>query len=1289
MLRNWILLFALIFTGTFWAQEGGVWIHPNEGQWPERILHKIPVVQGEMALFQDGFGFNFHNGNELYHAAKHGEHDDHEHDDVFQGQFIQQRYLFAKGSAVQSRKDSSNHYRNYFLGDNAENWRGRVYDVKEVRLHDFIPDVDLILKGKSDNAEYVFELSPNASPKYLSAAIEGANSVSILDNGDLIIDHNLGSIVQSKPIAFQFVDGRKIEVTCAFTLSGDTLGFELGEYDESKELIIDPSLTFSSFSGSSADNWGSTATPDEDENVFGGGIAFAQGFPATPGAYDGTFNGGNFDVSILKFTDDGSGLIYATYLGGADNEFPSSMVANEDGELYVLGLTSSANFPTPLGYDNTFGGGTSFQEYGLNFVNGSDIFVTRFSADGSTVLGSTYVGGTGNDGVNIGTLNYNLGDSYRGEITLDAAGDVYVASSTNSGNFPLAGPGAQGHTGAQSAVAFRLSENLGNLIWSRCITGSDTDAGYSVQVASTGEVYVAGGTTSTNLTLGSGHLLTYAGGRDGYVVRLNGATGSTISGTYVGQNEYDQTYFVQLDINDDVYVLGQTTTAYTISPNKYAIPNSGQFIRKFNNTLQSHLWTTMIGAGSGEVEISPTAFLVSDCYDIYLSGWGGVLNGNNSQADFSSSNGLPTTFDAFQGTTNGNNFYIAVLGPNAGNLKYATFFGGTNSSNNHVDGGTSRFDKAGNIYHAVCAACGGNPNGFTSTPGAYSETNNSTNCNIAVFKFALGTITALAAVSDPDICAGEPVQFSNGTQNANEYYWDFGDGNTSTQANPSHQYTGSGTFTVMFIARDTLGCYSEDTSFFDITVGSFDGGVTIPPDSICSGVPYQLDAFGGTIYEWSPAGPLNDPNIPNPTATITASTVFTVIVSDSCGRDTLTVELAVFDEDVAVSNDTTVCFPSTAQLFASGGVSYAWSPPIYLDDPNDASPLCSPDSSVNYTVSITTVNGCEYEEQVNITVFHNPPIPEIDDSTRMCRYALHPVMVDGATSYAWSPPIEISPLTGPNVVITASENRMYYCDFTNACGTITDSIFVEVVQPEVDMLADTIVCINEVVTFSASGGVTYAWFPKDLTGYSTNETIQFDAFRSSEIQVIGYDDIGCSDTAFAQLDLYPVPSVVVTPVYYAIIGEIVELSAVGNGAGGSYQWSPDFNLSCIQCQTTFANPDTEFTYEVTYTDENSCEASRPVTIKYDPEIYIPNTFTPDDNDFNQVFSVVYANIESFDMVIYNRWGELIHRMDMTNNSWDGTYKGKKCPDGVYVWKMEFLDDLERKHVRTGHVTILK
>ena len=145
-------------------------------------------------------------------------------------------------------------------------------------------------------------------------------------------------------------------------------------------------------------------------------------------------------------------------------------------------------------------------------------------------------------------------------------------------------------------------------------------------------------------------------------------------------------------------------------------------------------------------DIAPSAFLVSDCGQIYFSGWGGDVN-LSGQSLSSNTTGLPTTPGTFQASTDGSDFYLMVLEPEATGLNYATFFGGGITAE-HVDGGTSRFDKNGNVYQAVCAGCGGQDD-FPTTPGAWSNTNNSFNCNLGVFKFALAQTLAIIDINGP------------------------------------------------------------------------------------------------------------------------------------------------------------------------------------------------------------------------------------------------------------------------------------------------------------------------------------------------------------------------------------------------------------------------------------------------------------------------------------------------------------------------------------------------------------
>ena len=191
--------------------------------------------------------------------------------------------------------------------------------------------------------------------------------------------------------------------------------------------------------------------------------------------------------------------------------------------------------------------------------------------------------------------------------------------------------------------------------------------------------------------------------------------------------------------------------------------------------------------------------------------------------------------------------------------------GGVSSSANHVDGGTSRFDKSGRIYHAVCGSCG---SGVTMASQQHLEFGRRLilaqewSCNLAAFKFELSTIEAVISNPTPLVCLPDPVIFNNNSANGNAFFWDFGDNTTSTDVNPVHFYSGPGTYTVTLVVSDTNGCFSPDSTEFIVEIGDFQGGVVQPPGPICPGEPFQFEAFGGTVYEWTPAQFLDDPTIP-------------------------------------------------------------------------------------------------------------------------------------------------------------------------------------------------------------------------------------------------------------------------------------------------------------------------------------------------------------------------------------------------------------------------------------------
>lgn len=1298
---NLTILIAILSTSQLFAQD--IWMHPNAGQWDDRIEYKVELTLGEMYIEKDGFTFYLHNAwQKLTHSHDEEGHEhshDHAHQDhggEYDAHVIKSKFVGSNWGGKAQHIDSSYFYRNYILGNDQSKWKSRLHSYNQLVLNDFYPGVDLSMDGRNAGLKYSLIVHPGSDPNQIAMEYTGQDGLNIDEEGNLRVANRFGEIIEGRPIAWTEGDKGKRKVAVDFRLEGNTVRFDLPDgYDFTQTLVIDPDLTFSTFSGSTADNWGFTAAPDVAGNLFGGGVVFGPGYPISPGAYNPSFTGGTIDLGISKFNVDGTQMIYSTYIGGNGSESPNSIVSSQNGELFIFGLTSSTDFPMAGSpFDNTFNGGPGIpnaESNNLGFTGGVDLYVARLNSNGTSLLASTYIGGSGTDGLNTSLLRYNYGDQFRGEIILDESNNVYVASMTTSSDFPVVLGSQPALSGSQDAVIFKMPPTLNTLSWSTYFGGSGLETGNALQIASNGDLFVAGGTASPSLPISSGHDLSFNGGScDGYVARFNSINGSILSGTYMGLNEYDQTYFVQLDIDDNVYVLGQSESDWGVDAGHYGVANSGQFIRKYNTNLTNVEWTTMIGAGTGNVELSPTAFLVSDCYDIYLSGWGGVLN-TTGQATNSTTNGFPVTIDAFQAQTNGSNFWIAVLDQDATTLKYATYMGGVSSSNNHVDGGTSRFDKSGRIYHAVCGACGGVPNGFTTTPGVWSPQNPSSNCNLAAFKFELSTIEAVVSNPNPLVCIPDPVIFNNNSSNGNAFHWDFGDNTTSTDINPVHYYSQPGDYTVTLVVSDTNGCFSPDSITFVVHIGSFEGGIVQPPGPICPGESFQFEAFGGTVYEWSPAQYLDDPTIPNPTATVNQTTDFTVIISDTCGVDTAYVTLNVFGGNVNASNDTSICIGNSVDLFASGGGTYQWSPPDFLDDPTSATPLCTPTASTTYVVEVTTVDNCILHDTVQVDVYYTPPIPILEDTVNLCEGSSVQITADGGVTYLWYPNINITPVTGPVVTVNPTSDMMYYCDFTNACGTVTDSVFVDIQQANIHARNDTIICPGESATLIASGGVSYTWSPAATLNNPYSSLVYASPVDPTTYYVVGIDQYGCTAMDSVFVDLFPRAFIQTVPDVHAFLGDVVQLGATST-TPGPYVWSPAEFLSCIVCEEPTAQPDQNYTYTVTYTDHNGCTASDNVTIFYDPILWVPNTFTPNGEDaVNPVFQAIGGNIQTFKMEIYNRWGELIVTLNDLSESWDGTYEKSPeiCQDGTYTWKA-IITDLEGvEQVFVGHINLLR
>lgn len=860
LLLGLISSITTIFAGNH-AKTGDIQYIQNNGQWAPNILFSTPVYGGNLFLEKTGFTYYFSNLSEVGELKHSGNKSLLEN-------FIVKKHAF-KVSFVGANQQISlrgenkfSNYYNYFVGNDKSKWQGKVPAFGTVRYPELYPGIDVLVYSQSSSVKYDYVVTPGTNPDQIRVLYEGLDNLEIVD-GNLELTTSINKIVELKPVAYQIIDGAKINVLCEYLLDINTVSFSFPDgYDKNYELIIDPAtLIFASYTGSGADNWGNSATYDEEGFLYGAGMTFGDGYPLTLGAYQAAWGGGGGfyvgDITISKFTADGTSLVYSTYLGGNSEDQPYSLYVSPENELVVFGSTGSANFPVTAGaYDETFNGGPSITvDDVLAYNSGSDAIITKFSVDGSSLVGSTFFGGTQTDALLTGAINYNYSDHARGEVIVDTDGNICVAGCTRSTNLPVTAGVFQGTLGGQEdGFIARFNNTLTSLQWCSFVGGSLLDGTYSIKHMATGDYVICGGTNSNNFPTTAGALNeTFQGGTaDGYVAIVNNDATTLKFSTYIGTNQYDQTYLTELDEDNSVFITGQTRGAFPVIGAVYENPGSSQYIAKLDASLSTIVYSTVFGSGSDQVNISPTAFLVDNCKNVYVCGWGGAVN-QLVNFDAGTVDGMSVTPDAFQSTTDGSDFYLAVFGENLSTLEYATYFGGDFSAE-HVDGGTSRFDKQGVVYHAVCAGCGGNDD-FPTTDGVVSNTNGSSNCNLGVFKISLAPpVTSAAFTNTPSSgCYPVDVDFSNESGNAVSYTWDFGDGTTSVEENPSHTYNEPGVYTITMVAYVDGDCGFNDTVTSVITVYDYPvAGFTSTPEtpSTFAPVTFTSTSSGATTWEW-------------------------------------------------------------------------------------------------------------------------------------------------------------------------------------------------------------------------------------------------------------------------------------------------------------------------------------------------------------------------------------------------------------------------------------------------------
>ena len=1558
--------------------------YENKGQLNQKIYYQVELKSGLMQLCNDRIRYEFRNQRDQARLLHNHHPNNNPIDQSINYHRFDVHFLNARIPDTVFGENPLSHSTNYFVGPQ-EFWATNVKQYDKVTYKNLYDGIDFSMYSKNGFFKYEFIVAPHKKTKKLSLKFDGVKDVKLRE-GHLIIRTSVNGITEKPPFAYQIIHGEKRQIECSFQLENNILSYKLGKYNKNFPLIIDPQLIFSTYSGSTADNWGNTACLDKKGNLYTGGTVFRYRagtsqstgigeFPNTTGAFQTTFQGGDTDIGILKFDSSGTNLLYATHIGGTGAEIPTSTITNEKGELFILGITSSTDFPTsqnayqkeftgalssvewyvngqkkdssniklfdlnsgdsifavvnyqfgcfkgetdtskffivdldqklnanlqlsdsifcpnqsiniqasvsnwdqkflsykwfingvPLGIDTnrilidtptdqdlvkcivsatsgceklpiadtlsttlvsaenksidaflkytpeidslclgdiinfsiggiytgvnpnvswivnqdtisnsqtlsrvlsssdtisafvtssfscllntnsqtdtilispdtllslqneldlnisyaysrftrcprevnisvdakypraidngyqlfindvllressngvfsrvSFENGdvvkirltsarqcidtslvidtldpsanrdfeiitstdslcildesllinytnlTGFSNSlvpvgGYTFEGGTDIVVVKLSKNGDSLLASSYLGGTAMDGISYfgDPLTYNYGDQLRGDINVDDDDNIYISSTTSSYDYPVKNAFQPEFGGGETdAIVTKLNSDLTDIIWSTYIGGTGMETGLSIKRNSNNDVLICGGSTSNNFPV-TNVLSNLPGGlQDSYISHFSSDGKQLLNSIKFGTDKYDQSYFLEIDDDDDLYVLGQTEGKYPVSEEVYHNPNSGLFVHKINRELDSTIYSTVIGdldsTNAIIANISPTAFLINECENIFIAGWGGTTN-------YLSSNtfNMPLVPTSTQKNTNGSEFYMMVLLAEADSLLYSTYFGGL-QSREHVDGGTSRFDEKGIVYQSVCAGCGGNDDfpvfpELNSDPNKYPKLNNSANCNNGVFKYDLANIDANFDIVTR--CNSLDVTFENKSIGGVTFKWDFGDGTDSTLNQPLdivHSYPESGKYNITLEVVDLTTCVRR--SFFSQTIIVHD---SIPSkiyyDTLCIGTSKEIGVIvepRDESFKWSSMFQLSDSLSPSTVVTANNSFDYIITITDTIGckrTDTFKlVALPILDANINIDttcNSLDIIYSHNGEL----GQQFFW----------------------NFG------NGDDTTQSTNSLHQYYYPLPG--------KYAVSLTIID-----------------------------------SNTCNKISqDSItisIIDLIDPKV--YYDTL-CKNdskELLIITDKRDAKYQWFPKDDLSdpFIVNPIITASTTTSYKIQIT--DSIGClrTDTfsifvpeTDVQFDINLFQSCISNlPTKVNFINQ-----SVSNSNSVFYTW--DFGNGEIISQTdvrnyVFQKPDT---FNIVLSSlTNGCENAKTKVLVLS-DVTIPNIFTPNNDGVNDTFIIKRLEDGDWEFELYNRWGKLLY----SDPQYENDFKAQNIEDGTYYY----------------------
>jgi hypothetical protein len=850
------------------------------------------------------------------------------------------------------RMDLNFHHINHHLSPKFEEeqeayrvyyWEGkpegtRIGEYGKMTYPNLYNGISLHFESKEGRLKYTFEVLPGADPSQIQMQYDGADQVEILPDGRLQVTNPFGTLTEDAPVAF-LKDGSP--VSAKFKLDGEIVRFEIGpEWDGSQTLYIDPTLYWATMCGGTGeenDELFGDVGADSQGNVYYSGHTSSTNFPNSVGAWQVTNAGGTMDATLVKFSPSGS-RIWATYFGGSGYDVGSGIAFDDQDNVYFCGSTASANFPVTTG----------------TYAGAIDGFAVKMSPAGQR-LWATFIGANTAD------------EAYR--LALDANNNLFVAGKVSSPGFSTT-PGAYQTTFGGLEDGFLVKFNsAGVRVYATFVGGSSGDYPYGLAIGSTGDVYLAGYTQSTNFPVTPGAFQsTFGGSLDGFLMKFNNS-GGLVWSTYLGGSGADITFGLAVDAAGNVYGTGQTTsTNFPVSPGAfqttYGATNFTAYLFKFN-TSGARQWSTYLGGSTWQRGL-----------DVAVSGAGDLLvTGNTKSANF------PVTTDAHQGTFGGGNddAFVCKFSP-AGAMLYSTFYGG---SNNDFGRGIGQHPNGDFFITGYTES-----SNFPTTSGAFQTTYAGTKDAFVVVFDDCGLITTLlSSVDTVSYCQGSSVLLDAGP-GPTSYLWN------TTATTSSITVSTPGTYYVQ--VTDANNCTSTDTVRV-IEIPQPTASISPTSGNLCPGATLTLTGSGGSSYQWYQNGAII-PGAVQPTYTVTAAGNYTLVASNTPACTDSTPNAVTITASAAptpnLGSDTTLCPGATLVIDGGSGMtSYTWcngatSQSIIIFQPG------------TYCVTVSDGNGCQGSD--SIVVDYANPIAGFTSNSP------NPLTVDfmdastNATSWAWT-----------------------------------------------------------------------------------------------------------------------------------------------------------------------------------------------------------------------------------------------------------------------------------------------